>query len=150
MAISSDLSSQGYWYPVDSKYNSATTPVVTSELEESCWKAFLSKCTPDPFCIWQQSDAEFLVEHHRRDYLSACIQASILLMQLSRLDGDNLTLSFDHYPTDGKTSGHIAKSQLTLACVRRFGAKVLPMEIPPEIRQAIFLLKTVRLGRLPS
>jgi acyl-CoA thioesterase FadM len=110
-------------------------------VENACWESFVTMALGSTL---NEQGIEFVPVRERCEHLTMPYPdgPASVKMFLRQLTDDCATLLFEHYANSGSAGSPCVRSETTIACVQRFGKRVLPSEWPPAIRSELERLQT--------
>jgi acyl-CoA thioesterase FadM len=123
------------------------TLLFVNALDQACWRSFLSSETSQGDTA-DEVEPDYVQIRHRCEYLLPGHQIAMLRMRLTKLNAESVILQFEHIAGDRPTEQIVARSEVTIACVREFGSRSLPAEWPERLRGRLLRLPVA--GRPPQ
>ena len=113
-----------------------------STLEMACWHSFIAPDHIDPTAS-EEKDIDYVSVRHRCEHLVPSYPSGNLFirMQLIQLSSEHATLLFEHFTENTGGSTLVICSEMTIACIRRFGTRSLPAEWPEDVRGRLVALR---------
>jgi acyl-CoA thioesterase FadM len=134
-------------YPVGVERDTLLYP---DAVENACWQSFIASGTTNEVVNSGDVDIDYIAIRHRCEHLVPGYPCGEVLvkMQVLQLEADHATLLFEHLVENPSATAVVARSETTMACVRKFGARSLPSEWPESIRKRLVGLRKAE--RAPS